>query len=175
MAAYWAVDSGTSSWGAIYLTDVLHSSTSVAPLAYGAYQALALVSRLFGDSVVQRFGAARTIRGGALIGVAGTLLLVLAPGPALAITGFALAGLGLAVVPPLCFAAASARARSRLQSDQLVARLNVFNYLGALLGGALVGAVGSGLGLRTGFFLTVLLAASMLLLARAFTTRPAAA
>ncbi|MCE0533974.1 MFS transporter [Kineosporia rhizophila] len=168
LAAYWAVDSGASSWGAIYLTDVLDSSDSVAPLAYGAYQALALVSRLFGDRAVQRAGAVTTVRVGALIGITGTLLLVLAPAPAVAVTGFALAGLGLAVVPPLCFAAAGARARDQLQADQLVARLNVFNYLGALLGAALIGAVGSGLGLRGGFFLAVLLAGSLLLLAQAF-------
>ena len=172
LAAYWAVDSGTSSWGAIYLTDVLHSSDSVAPLAYGAYQALALVSRALGDRAVQRAGAVTTVRAGALIGIVGTLVLVLAPVPAVAVAGFALAGLGLAVVPPLCFAAAGARARSRAQADQLVARLNVFNYLGALLGGALIGAIGSGIGLRVGFFLTVLLAAGMLLLAKAFRPAP---
>lgn len=168
MAAYWAVDSGTSSWGAIYLTDVLHSSDSVAPLAYGAYQALALISRTFGDAAVQRVGAVTTVRIGALVGIAGTVLLVAAPLPAVAVVGFALAGLGLAVVPPLCFAAAGARARNRLQADQLVARLNVFNYLGALLGGALIGALGSGLGLRAGFVLAVALAVAMLRLATAF-------
>ncbi|GAB6899511.1 MFS transporter [Kineosporia succinea] len=173
MAAYWAVDSGASSWGAIYLTDTLTSTDSVAPLAYGAYQALALVSRLAGDQAVQRVGAVTVVRLGALLGLAGTLVIVAAPEPAFAIAGFALTGLGLAVVPPLCFAAAGARARDRPHADQLVARLNVFNYLGALLGAALIGAIGSGFGMRAGFLLAVLLAGAVLALAAAFAPRPA--
>jgi hypothetical protein len=54
----------------------------------------------------------------------------------------------------------------------VVARLNVFNYVGSLLGAVLVGALATIGGLRTGFIVPVLLAASVSLLARAFAPAP---
>jgi MFS family permease len=60
-----------------------------------------------------------------------------------AIAGFAVAGLGLAVVVPTSFSAAG-----RLDPTGLgiaVARVNVFNYLGFVLGAVIAGAVASNL------------------------------
>jgi len=64
------------------------------------------VARLVGDGVVNRFGSVRTVRAGGVLSVFGGLLIVLAENPALTMVGFALLGLGIAVVVPLCFAAA---------------------------------------------------------------------
>jgi hypothetical protein len=52
--------------------------------------------------------------------------------------------------------------------DSVVARLNVFNYLGSLLGAVLVGGIATASDLRFGFIVPVLLAAAVLVLARAF-------
>ena len=60
------------------------------------------VARLAGDAVVDRFGAVRTVRlGGVLATLGGVLLVVVAEHPAVAMAGFALIGLGIAVVVPL--------------------------------------------------------------------------
>ena len=106
MTCFWAVDSGVSNWSALYLHDLLHASGSTAALGFALYQSMALVSRLAGDPTVRRFGAVAAVRAGSILGTAGTVLVVLAPGPAVAIAGFGLAGLGLPVIAPLCFSAA---------------------------------------------------------------------
>jgi fucose permease len=181
MTCYWAVDSGASNWSALYLHDVLLASGSTAALAYAVYQALALFSRLSGDHIVRRLGAVRTVRAGAVIGTAGTVLVVAAPGPVVAILGFGLAGLGLPVIAPLCFSAAGATvlgSGSGLDAvtgfdesaavERVVARLNVFNYFGSLVGAGLIGAVATPADLRAGFVVPVVLAAAVFFLAKAF-------
>jgi MFS family permease len=180
MTCFWAVDSGVGNWSALYLRDLLDAADSMAALGYGVYQATALISRLTGDTVVGRLGAVRTVRAGAMIGSAGMLLVVLAPGPVVAIIGFGIAGLGLPVIAPLCFSAAGAAVRTpgvldadRMDAedavvDRVVARLNVFNYIGSLLGAVLIGGVATAADLRVGFVVAVLLAGTVFFLARAF-------
>lgn len=178
MACFWAVDSAVSNWSALYLRDALGASDSTAALGFALYQAAALASRLAGDLVVRRHGAVATVRAGALIGTAGTLLVLLAPGPALALAGFLLAGLGLPVIAPLCFGAAGAAVRVerggadpqvvQLAADRAVARLNVYTYLGSLLGAVLVGGLATVADLRAGFAVPVVLAIAALPLAAAF-------
>ncbi len=67
------------------------------------------LARLAGDAVVNWFGAVRTVRAGGGLAVLGGLPVVVADHPAVAMSGFALMGLGIAVVVPLCFAAAGHR------------------------------------------------------------------
>ncbi len=175
MACFWAVDSSVSNWSALYLDDVLRASGGTLALGYALYQAAGLLSRLCGDAAVRRRGATATVRAGAALGTVGALVVVLAPGPAVAIVGFGLVGLGLPVLAPLCFAAAADVARrteggSPQAVDRVIARLNVFNYLGALAGSVLVGALGTIADLRLGFVLPVLLAGALIALAPAFGT-----
>jgi sugar phosphate permease len=180
MTCFWAVDSGVSNWSSLYLQDVLKADSSAA-LGYALYQAAGLVSRLFGDLAVQRLGAVFTVRAAAVVGTLGSVLVVLAPGPLVAIIGFGLAGAGLPMVAPLCFTAAGTLARARTLTgsvvsvsaanaavDSAVARLNVFNYLGSLLGAVLIGGIATATDLRIGFIVPILLAATMFFLANAF-------
>ncbi len=174
LVLFYVADSAASSWSSIYLSDVLVASAAVVPLAYGAYQATSLASRLVGDLVVRRYGAVPVVRTAALVGAAGLLLVILAPGPLVAIAGFAVLGAGLAVVAPLTFAAAGRlagdRPDRRQRIDALVARLNQFNYVGFVLGGVLTGLVSSGSGLRWGFVVPLIGVLLILPLARAFGT-----
>jgi MFS family permease len=136
-------DSATSSYSAKYLKDDLNASGTVAPLAYVAYQVCMMLSRTGADFVVRAYGAARVVAVGSAIGGLGLLTAAIAPGPAVAIAGFAVAGLGLAVVVPTSFSAAG-----RLDPTGLgiaVARVNVFNYVGFVLGAVVAGAVASNL------------------------------
>jgi MFS family permease len=116
--------------------------------------------------VVRRIGVELTVRIGAVIGTAGLVLAIVAPGPALAIIGFGIAGMGLPVVAPLCFSACGTLAPGH--ADQVVARVNVFNYLGSIVGGVAVGGIGTASSLRYGFIVPAVLALLLLLLAPAF-------
>lgn len=173
LTCFWAVDAGISNWSALYLDDALHAG-SAAALGYAAYQATSLASRLAGDRVADRIGAVPTVRVGALAAAAGTLLVIVAPSPPVAIAGFLLTGVGLPVVAPLCFSAVSAAARAagggRAAVEAGIARLNVFNYAGSLIGAAVIGGVGSLATLRAGFAVSVGLAAAVAVVAPVFAT-----
>lgn len=166
-------DSATSSWSTAYLEDPLRASATVAPYAYAAYQAAMVAGRLIGDWAVGHGGAARTVRVGGVIAVLGLLGVVLAPVPAAAIGAFAVAGFGLCVVVPQSFSAAG-----RLDpagTGVAVARVNLFNYLGFVLGGAIIGPIADLAGRRVAFAVPMVLAVSIIVLARAFQTGDRAA
>jgi predicted MFS family arabinose efflux permease len=164
-------DSATSSYSAKYLKDDLNASGAIAPLAYVGYQVFMMLSRTGADFVVRAYGAARVVAVGAIVGGLGLLGAAAAPNAPIAIAGFSVAGLGLAVVVPTSFSAAG-----RLDPTGLgiaVARVNVFNYLGFVLGAVVAGAVASDLWIAyaVGAALTVVILAS----AKGFEPSPVAA
>ncbi|MEO3822473.1 MFS transporter [Actinomadura sp. B10D3] len=139
MAVAYLADSAISSYGAKYLDDELSASDWVAPLGYVAYQITMVISRAVADLAVRRSGAVQVVRIGGLVGIVGMFGVVAAPNAAFAIAAFALAGLGLSVIAPVSFSAAG-----RVDPTGLgvaVARVNIFNYVGFVLGAAVVGAI----------------------------------
>jgi predicted MFS family arabinose efflux permease len=166
-------ESATSNWSAVYLHDALDGSTSVAALGLGAYLTCQVVGRIWADGVVGRFGPVRTVAVGALIGAAGMAIVVAAPGPAVGITGFAVVGVGLSVVVPQSFSAADAV--DPTGSGLAIARVNLFNYVGFVVGAALIGAVAEGANLRLAFAIPAVLVLGIAVLARAFSARSIAA
>ncbi len=166
---FYAADTGTLTWSTVYLEDALDASTSVAPLAYGAYQAGALVSRFGGDLVVRRLGAAAVVTIGTVIGLAGLLTVVVSPAPVVAIVGFFVTGLGLAILAPLAFASLAAAVPPAAR-DVAIARMNIANYLGAILGGGLIGAAATADHLRWAFVIPLVTVPVVLLTVRSFRT-----
>lgn len=171
MALVFAIDLAVGNWSALYLTDDLLSSSAVAALALAAYQGASLLTRLTGDWWVRRFGAHRVVRVAAAIGVIGLALVVAAPGPGIALAGFLIAGLGLPVIAPLCFSEAGRLAEGP-GLDAVVARLNLFNYAGTLIGGGGVGAVADAASRRIGFAIPLVFAAILVVMAGFFRARP---
>ncbi|WP_228834173.1 MFS transporter [Nocardia abscessus] len=167
MALVFAVDLAVGNWSALYLTDDLLAASATAALALAAYQGTSLIARLAGDSLVRRFGPRRVVRVAASIGALGLAIVVAAPSPVIAIAGFLVAGVGLPVIAPLCFSAAGQLATGR-GLDALIARLNLFNYAGTLLGGGVIGAVAASFGHRVGFVLALVFAVLLIALARVF-------
>ncbi|MEU6846647.1 MFS transporter [Streptomyces sp. NPDC046716] len=140
MAFAYIGDSTVSNWSAKYLQDVLGSSEQLSTVPYNVYMVMTLVGRAVGDVGVRRFGPVTVVRAGTVIAAAGFGVVAVAPGAWVGMLGFTLLGLGLCVIVPQTFAAAG-----RLfpgASDAAVARLNIFNYVGFLVGSPLVGALG---------------------------------
>lgn len=166
---FYAADTGILAWSSKYLHDALDASKAIAPLAFAAYETGALISRFGGDFLVRRHGAVPVVRTGTLIGIAGLLGVVVAPVPALAILGFFFTGLGLAILAPLAFAAIGG-AVGPDGVDIAIARLNLANYLGAILGSGLIGAAATGGQLRWAFVIPLALIPIVLTVATAFKT-----
>ena len=166
VVAFYVADTAVSTWSTIYLGDVLLATAVVAPLGYAAYLGTTLASRLAGDHAVRRWGRTLVVRTAALVAGAGLLAVVLAPGVPVGLLGFAVAGAGLGLIAPLCFSAAGALAPGR--EDAVIARLNVFNYVGAVLGGVLVGAIGSASTLRIAFVVPLVLILGVAVIAGRF-------
>ncbi|ANW21146.1 MFS transporter [Streptomyces clavuligerus] len=125
-------------WSAIYLRDELGTSDGLAAASTTAFALTMAVARLAGDRVVDRFGTVRTVRTGGVLATAGGLLVVLAPHPAMALTGFGLIGLGVAVVVPLAFAAA---ARSGPRPAQAIAGVATITYTSSLIAPSAIGGI----------------------------------
>ncbi|AMW12113.1 transporter [Streptomyces qaidamensis] len=163
-------DSTVSNWSAKYLQDVLGSSEQMATVPYNVYMVTTLLGRALGDLGVRRFGAVAVVRGGALVAAGGFAVVAAAPGAWVGMLGFTLLGLGLCVLVPQTFAAAG-----RLfpgASDAAVARLNVFNYVGFLIGSPLVGALGDLWSYRGAMLVPMVLVLVTLVYARSFAPQP---
>ncbi|MGY5061087.1 MFS transporter [Streptomyces sp. 900105755] len=162
-------DSTVSNWSAKYLKDVLGSSEQLATVPYNVYMVTTLVGRGIGDFGVRRFGAVPVVRLGAVVAAAGFAVVAAAPGAWVGMAGFTLLGLGLCVLVPQTFAAAG-----RLfpgASDAAIARLNIFNYVGFLIGSPLVGALGDAWSYRGAMLVPMVLVLVTLVYARSFATR----
>ncbi|MFH8500385.1 MFS transporter [Streptomyces coeruleorubidus] len=163
-------DSTVSNWSAKYLKDVLGSSEQMATVPYNVYMVTTLLGRAIGDLGVRRFGAVSVVRCGALVAAGGFAVVAVAPGAWVGMLGFTLLGLGLCVLVPQTFAAAG-----RLfpgASDAAVARLNVFNYVGFLIGSPLVGALGDAWSYRGAMVVPMVLVLVTLVYARSFAPQP---
>ncbi|MYS50148.1 MFS transporter [Streptomyces sp. SID6013] len=169
-------DSTVSNWSAKYLQDVLGSSEQLATVPYNVYMVTTLVGRALGDFGVRRFGAVAVVRCGAGVAAGGFAVVASAPGAWVGMLGFTLLGLGLCVLVPQTFAAAGRLAAERDgrpgASDAAVARLNVFNYVGFLIGSPLVGALGDAWSYRGAMLVPMVLVLVTVVYARSFGDRP---
>ncbi|MEU3176050.1 MULTISPECIES: MFS transporter [unclassified Streptomyces] len=163
-------DSTVSNWSAKYLQDVLGSSERTATVPYTIYMVTTLLGRTIGDFGVRRLGTVAVVRAGALLAAVGFAVVAGAPGEWVGMLGFTLVGLGLCVLVPQTFAAAG-----RLfpgASDAAVARLNVFNYVGFLIGSPLVGVIGDVWSYRGAMLVPMMLVLVTLAYARSFASEP---
>jgi MFS family permease len=93
-------------WAAVYLQREMGASLSLAGWGFAGCAATMAVMRFLGDALRHRLGAVSMLRLSALVAIAGMGIAGMAGTPALAITGFALAGIGIANLVPIAFSAA---------------------------------------------------------------------
>ncbi|MEV6580689.1 MFS transporter [Streptomyces sp. NPDC051582] len=166
MACAYIGDSTVSNWSAKYLQDVLGSSEQLATVPYNVYMVTTLIGRAVGDLGVRRFGAVAVVRIGTVVAAGGFAVVAAAPGAWTGMLGFTLLGIGLCVIVPQTFAAAG-----RLfpgASDTAIARLNIFNYVGFLIGSPLVGGIGDAWSYRGAMLVPMVLVLVTLFHARSF-------
>ncbi len=175
MVLFYMVDTAATTWGPVYLGGTLDAPTSLTALATLPYLLATLLARAVGDGLVDRHGAVWMLRISGVVASLALAVIVFAPTWWVAVVGFAVLGGAVATIAPLSFSAAGAIAggeglsgEKRIDKvDQVIARFNQFNYVGALLGAVLTGAVGSD-NLRIGFAVPMVLILGIIPLAAQF-------
>lgn len=141
-------------WSAVYLRDQLEASAGLAAACTTGFTLTMAVARIAGDHVVDRYGAVRTVRASGVVALLGGLLIVFAEHPATAMGGFALMGLGIAVVVPLCFAAAG---RSGSNPSLAIAGVATITYTSGLIAPSAIGLLAQATSLMVSFVLVTVL------------------
>ena len=140
-----------ANWSGVFMTDQFGASMSLAPLSLAAFSAMMLLSRCHGDRLKAAMGARRLVCGGALVAGIGIYLAVFANATPTAVTGFAIAGLGLALVFPFVFSAAGQ------QGAMAITGVATMTYAGSMIGPPLLGGIAQWLGLQAALAFTGLL------------------
>lgn len=160
-------------WSAVYLNQVLSTTTSMAALGFAGFSATMTLGRLLGDRLIARFHAEKLVRVGGLIATAGFVIVILTKSPALAIAGFALIGAGVANIIPLAYSVAGNF--PGVSSSAGIAGVATIGYAGFLAGPPVIGIVAEGTSLRVAFILVAVLAASLIFTAKSASPQAPAA
>jgi MFS family permease len=161
LCAVFGEQAGTD-WSALYIRDELGGSASVAALAVSAFAVTMAVARLMGDRVIRKLGPVRVVRISGACAAGGAVAVVLAPGLALGLSGFALLGIGVALVVPLVFAAAG---RVGAHPARSIAGVAGVAYGSGLVAPGVIGGVAATSSLTTSFCLVACLVAIIALAA----------
>lgn len=148
-------EGAVADWAAVYLDGELDTGEGTAAAGLAAFSLTMGICRLFGDRLNEAFGAVRLARGGGTLAAAGLATALLTEAPAVALIGFACAGMGLAALFPLALRAAAERGSS---PGPAVASVTSLGYLGFLAGPPSIGGLSELAGLRAALVLLVALA-----------------
>ncbi|MEU5860748.1 MFS transporter [Nonomuraea sp. NPDC047529] len=164
-------EGASSNWAAVYLTNVADAGPGAAAAGYTIFMLCMAGARLAGDRVVRLTGPVRAVRMGGIVAVAGGVLVVLSRTPVLGVIGFALVGLGVAVVVPLVFTAAG---NAGPTPGEGVAGIATITYLSGLTAPALTGWVAGSVSYPAAFTLVTGVLVALTVLAPVLRPRPAA-
>ena len=150
-------------WAAIYLQKELGSDMFRSGLAFACFAGTMAIVRFAGDHIRNRFGAVRTLRISGFIGAAGLMGGALAPSDWMAITSFAIAGLGVANMVPIMFSAAGNH--PGLPSAVAISTVTMVGYCGILIAPSSIGFIAVHIGFRPTYAVLSLLLVVVALLA----------
>lgn len=145
-------------WSAVYVHTVLGHPASTAALTVSIFSVSMAVSRFAGDRVVRRFGPVVTVRLAGACATVGALTVVLTRDIIAVAGGFALIGIGIAVVVPLVFAAAG---RIGPHPGRSIAGVAGIAYGSGLIAPGAIGGIAHLSSLTLSFVLVVALTAAM--------------
>lgn len=151
-------------WSAVFLVDVREVKPAMAGLGYVIFALTMTVTRLLGDSVVERLGRIRSIVVGALLAGIGFMTLTWVTPWQASLAGYVLLGLGCANIVPAVFSLAGNQ--KRMPESIAITAVTTLGYSGVLAGPALIGFAAHGIGLEGAF-----IGVAVLLIGVALSTR----
>jgi fucose permease len=161
LCAVFGEQAGTD-WSAVYVRNELGGSASAAAFAVSAFAVTMAAARLVGDRVIRRLGPVPTVRLSGTCAAGGAVAVVLAPDTAVGLSGFALLGIGVALVVPVVFAAAG---RVGPHPARSIAGVAGVAYASGLVTPGVIGGVAAVSSLTASFCLVACLVAIMALAA----------
>jgi MFS family permease len=138
------VEGGAADWSPLYLKELSRASAGVAAGGFAAFALAATLVRFRADRLTAHTSPTTVARLGGLIAAFGLTLAIAVPALPGAITGFALVGLGTAVLVPLAFSAGA----NLGASGTALALVMAAGYAGSIAGPAMIGNVADRFGLR---------------------------
>jgi MFS family permease len=135
-------------WSGVYLKTAAGAEAPLAAAGFAAFSGAMALARFAGDRLRLRYGSRWLLRCSAGLAAGGVLLAVAVPTPALAVAGFALAGLGIANMVPLLFGVAGRSPDQR--PGEAIAAVATIGYSGLLAGPPLVGLLAEATTLAVG-------------------------
>ncbi|WP_210092602.1 MFS transporter [Ruegeria sp. HKCCSP346] len=158
-------EGAVADWSAIYLRDITGASESVAALGYAVFSVTMVAFRLAGALVITRFGPVVSARFGGICAAFGVFTVVSTATILPVLAGFALMGIGYAVIMPLAFSRAASD--PNVPPGQAIASVATLGYGGLLIGPPLIGFLAEVFSLRLAFAVLLPLAVLIVLLAGA--------
>lgn len=155
-------------WSAVFLIEVARTDEASAALGYAVFSAAMVTMRLLGDRAIRALGPVAAARLAGTVAVAGVLVAVAGASLPAALIGFALMGLGYAVIMPLAFTRAAND--PTLSPGAAIAGVSTLAYGGMLLGPPIIGFVAEEATLRGAFLLLAALSLTVVVLASALRT-----
>ena len=154
-------------WVAVAMVDGYRATQTVGAVVFGVFAAAMMFARLTGGAVLERFGRVATLRGTAVLALAGLLLVLLGGSVPVAVAGALLWGMGAALGFPVGMsAAADDESRAALR----VSVVSSIGYCAFLTGPPLIGLLAQHVGILRALFVVV--AALALGLAASGASRP---
>lgn len=129
-------------WSGIFLKDHFGVTDGFAPLALSAFSVMMLMTRILGDRLKGKFGARGLLVIGSTLAAISLFFAVLSPNAYFALAGFAVAGMGMALVFPFVFSAAGT------QGPMALAGVATMAYSGSLMGPPVIGTLAHSLGIQ---------------------------
>lgn len=148
-------------WSGLFLKEISLAPEFLWGAGFLAFSTTMTLGRFLGDGISARIGSVRIVTGGSLVSLAGYLA-VLSEYTPMAVTGFALVGLGFSVIIPELFRIGGKV--SGVESSQGVAFIAGSGYAGFLTAPPILGYLAEDFSLRTVFWV-LLGCASLVLLA----------
>ena len=157
-------EGGMADWSAVLLVSTAGVGEAKAALGYTVFSVAMVITRVVGDRVVHHIGAVNSARIAGLAAATGSAIAIIFATFPMILLGFAMMGVGYAVVMPLAFSRA---ANDRdIAPGRAIASVSTLGYGGILLGPPFIGFVAHVTSIRAAFTILTVLALVIFVLAK---------
>ncbi|CTQ56044.1 Inner membrane protein YbjJ [Roseibium album] len=155
-------EGGMADWSAILLVLSTGADEAQAALGYSVFSVAMVATRLLGDRITLTFGPVTAARLAGTTAASGVLVAVIPGTYAMTLAGFALMGIGYAIIMPLAFSRAAND--PELSPGAAIASVSTLGYGGILLGPPVIGFAAEAMSLPAAFLILAALAGLIVVL-----------